>query len=338
MQSNIFIPKKLNVGFQNRSDTYTQKLAYVIYYDQTGKLRKETSWNSWRDDKIEPILLENEPTSGFVINKKAGGYDTGWNHRNTYVRIYDPRDFEFEISVANLLYILENTNSIKGKGLEGEFVYGWEGTELILIPVESPDYKKMEEFSSILQEQRHIKGKDLKIGATYKTKSNDSWVYMGRFDKYNYYKTNVKKHYWFYDSGKKYNLFYPIKSLGNKIISLEREECIENYADIFEKLEKHSEYSPIDDDKVEYIPYSFDEVCKKLETTNWFYCYFQNGTRIEIQKIWNAEGFRVLDQENWVYGNHNVYHEGSLKEVFEHAKPCYKREYLANGKIYSESK
>ena len=33
----IFIPKKINVGFQNRKDTYTGKLAYVIYYDEDGK-------------------------------------------------------------------------------------------------------------------------------------------------------------------------------------------------------------------------------------------------------------------------------------------------------------
>ena len=38
MKSNIFIPKKINVGYQNRSDTYTGKLAYVIYYDEKGSV------------------------------------------------------------------------------------------------------------------------------------------------------------------------------------------------------------------------------------------------------------------------------------------------------------
>ena len=46
MKSNIFIPKTINVGYQNRSGTYTGKLAYVIYYDEKGKLRKEASWRS----------------------------------------------------------------------------------------------------------------------------------------------------------------------------------------------------------------------------------------------------------------------------------------------------
>ena len=44
-----FIPKKIKVGFQERKDTYSGKLAYVIYYDEKNNLRKEQSWNSWRD-------------------------------------------------------------------------------------------------------------------------------------------------------------------------------------------------------------------------------------------------------------------------------------------------
>lgn len=48
MHNTLYIPKKLNVGFQKRDDTYTGLLGYVIYWDDKGKLRKEPSWNSWR--------------------------------------------------------------------------------------------------------------------------------------------------------------------------------------------------------------------------------------------------------------------------------------------------
>lgn len=184
MKSNIFIPKKVNVGYQKRSGTYTGKLAYIIYYDEKGKLRKEASWSSWRDDKIPNNEFENIPTSGFVLNKKVGDYDSGWNHRQAYCRIYDPRNFEFEITIENLLYILENTNSIKGKGLEGDFVYGWDGKDLILIPTESPDYKEMETYNSLIHSNEKIKASDLIIGATYLTKSNEERIYMGKFDYY----------------------------------------------------------------------------------------------------------------------------------------------------------
>ena len=139
-KSSLFIPQKVKVGYQNRAGTYTGRLAYIIYYDNKGKLRKEVSWENWRSKDIEPEEFDNTPTEGFVLNKKVGGYKSGWDFRQSYVRVYDPRGFEFEITVPNLLFILENTSSIKGKGLEGEFVYAWSGTELVLLPTAAPDY------------------------------------------------------------------------------------------------------------------------------------------------------------------------------------------------------
>lgn len=186
MKSSIFIPKTINVGYQNRSGTYTGKLAYVIYYDEKGTLRKEQSWNNWRDENIPNDEFENIPMSGFVLNKKVGDYSSGWDHRQAYCRVYDPRNFEFEITIENLLYVLENANSIKGKGLEGEFVYGWDGKDLILMPVESPDYKEITEYNRIVHNNETIKAKDLIVGATYLTKDNQERIYMGKFDYYSY--------------------------------------------------------------------------------------------------------------------------------------------------------
>ncbi len=91
--------------------------------------------------------------------KKAGDYSTDWDHRHAYCRVYDPRGFEFEITIENLLYILENANCIRGKGLEGEFVYGWDGKDLVLMPVESPDYKEISEFNKIIHNNECVKAK-----------------------------------------------------------------------------------------------------------------------------------------------------------------------------------
>lgn len=186
MNTNIFVPKKINVGFQNRKDTYTGKLAYVIYFDAKGKLRKETSWNGWRDKEIPNEIYDNEPTEGFVLNKKVGGVEEcwGWDPRKTYTRVYDPRGFEFEITIPNLLWILENCDSMRGKGLVGQFVYGWDGKELVLVPVESPDYKEIARKNEVFHKNEFIKAKDLKIGATYRSKNDTTYVYMGRFDRY----------------------------------------------------------------------------------------------------------------------------------------------------------
>lgn len=183
--TNLFIPRRINVGFQERQDTYTGKLAYVIYFDEKGKLRKEASWNSWRDSKIPNIEYENEPTEGFVLNKKVGGYCYHWSDfRQSYVRVYDPRGFEIEITIPNLLYILENTNCIKGKGLEGKFVYGWDGTDLVLMPLSSPDYEQLTKLNNTRFANKRICAKDLKVGATYLTKSGENLVFLGKFDYY----------------------------------------------------------------------------------------------------------------------------------------------------------
>tara|TARA_R110000824_G_scaffold398058_1_gene601665 strand:- start:2023 stop:3222 length:1200 start_codon:yes stop_codon:yes gene_type:complete len=177
------IPKVIHVGYVNREDTYTKKLAYVIYTDEKGKKRKETSWQGWRDKAITPEDFDNEPTSGFVLNKGVGGTRGSWssrNVRNEYIRIYDPRGFEFEISVANLLFILTECNAYKGKGLEGEFVYAWDGTELILLPVGCAEYKTSTEFTAL--KSMKVTKKDMKEGLTYQHKDTSTMVYMGRHE------------------------------------------------------------------------------------------------------------------------------------------------------------
>ena len=186
MNTQLFIPKKIKVGYQNRNDTYTKKLAYVIYYDNKGKLRKEASWSGWRDDKIEASDYDNVPTEGFVLNKGVGGTreSHGWNARNEYIRVFDPRGFEFEISVANLLFILTESSSFKGKGLEGEFVYSWDGKDLVLIPVSCQNYKDSNVYTELQSEK--VSAKTLIPGATYLTKKQVKLIYLGKFDWYTY--------------------------------------------------------------------------------------------------------------------------------------------------------
>lgn len=182
MNETLNIPDKLKIGFQERGDTYTGKLSYVTYINKKDETAKEKSWERWRDKKLTPLDLDNIPTEGFVLNKKAGGYSTGWNHRQTYCRVYDPRDFEFEISIENLLYILQECTATKGKGLEGEFVYAWSGKDLILLPVSSPDYQSSRK---LIDSTEKISMKSLKIGASYKSKKTaESVIYIGKMTWY----------------------------------------------------------------------------------------------------------------------------------------------------------
>ena len=183
----IYIPKKIKAGYNEREDTFSKKLAFVIYYDEKNVLRKEKSWNSWRNQSIQAEDFENEPIEGFVLNKKAGGGRYGWNPRQTYCRVYDPRGFEIEITIPNLLYILENCNCIKGKGLEGKFVYGWDGTELILIPESAPEFEALVLAANERMAAKKISKKDLKIGQGYLTREMETIFYLGDFYEDNYY-------------------------------------------------------------------------------------------------------------------------------------------------------
>ena len=110
----LFIPSRIKVGFQVRSECFTKQLAYIIYYDATGKLRKEKSFNGWIDTTIPTLELDNTPRSGFILNKDVTR--DSWSHYSSgrsMIRVYDDRGFEFEITPSNLLFILMNTNCNK---------------------------------------------------------------------------------------------------------------------------------------------------------------------------------------------------------------------------------
>ncbi|MEO6301532.1 MAG: hypothetical protein ABIP51_00040, partial [Bacteroidia bacterium] len=182
MQDKMFIPTKIKVGYNNRSDCYSKKLAYIIYYDAKGVLRKEKSWTSWMDPKMGFADLDNSPRDGFVLNKGVGGGGRGWDHREEKIRIYDPRGFEIEIPISNLLFILTETNSFKGKGLEGEFVYGWSGDKLVLIPTSSYEYQNSIKYSAL--QSNKVISKELIEGAIYFTKKQQELIYLGKHNVY----------------------------------------------------------------------------------------------------------------------------------------------------------
>jgi hypothetical protein len=216
----------------------------VIYYDHKGVLRKEKSWNSWRDEKIEPCEFDNIPTEGFVLNKGVGGnrHSYGWNVRNEYIRVFDPRNFEFEISVANLLFILRECDCSRGKGLEGKFVYAWDKTELVLLPECSLDYQHSQQYTEL--QASKVKAKDLIPGATYTTKYQTQLVYLGRLDWYcmvehsgykfpaKHLNGYLKKHI-FYD-GKD---FQEMDSVAT-IAALHSDAIVPNYADLVDRYQK----------------------------------------------------------------------------------------------------
>lgn len=263
----LIIPQKLKAGFNVRDDTYSKRLAYVIYQDSKKKWRRKVSWEGWRQkegeskgriwnpktreytetgekygEEVRVVEFDNTPTSGFVLNKKVGGDSNGWNHRNTYCRVWDPRNWEFEISLENLLFILQETDSMKGKGLIGDFCYSYHGKDLVLLPCGSIDYQKSQKFT-VLQ-TRKVSAKSLIPGAIYKTKKEGDVTYIGRLDwvenKYDYRSDSIKrlpkKQHIFHEGGGFYEGgFFPKSSVDFLA------ECVqENSPDFAELAEKYS--------------------------------------------------------------------------------------------------
>lgn len=303
VSTKMVIPEKINVGFQKREGTYTGKLAYVIYTDNKGVLRKENSWQSWRDKKISPQDFKNEPTSGFVLNKKAGGYKTGWDTRNTYVRVYDPRDFEFEISIPNLLFILQETSAIKGKGLEGEFVYAWHGTELVLLPVCSAEYQECVKFT---QHQAAKVGKDSMVeGCTYVMKDMTNVLYLGRhhfaerhgWNKENYKFTPVGIHHIFLNLDKKKGDdedTYIIQSGFTKIAARTSEEASPLFANAYDKFKKSKYHCKVTDIKIVKKHLRFSE----LENGREQLFLVKEGERYFPMRVWKNYSYGWGNRSN----------------------------------------
>lgn len=207
MNGKLQVPKEIHVGQQKRSDTYTGRLGYVIYKDEKNVLRKKTSWEGWRDKTIDPLVFENKPTEGFVLNRNGGGNShsrySDYYSRAAFIRVYDPRDFEFEISVENLLFILKYADCSRGKGLEGNFVYAWNGKDLVLLPEGCTEYKEAVEYTEL--KSMKVSTKELVPGYTYYSKDQEDLVYLGKFNafdvsRYGYQQQSFSKQHVFYRS------------------------------------------------------------------------------------------------------------------------------------------
>ena len=334
----LFVPRTLNIGFQNASDTFSGKLAYVIYYDEKGKLRKETSWNTWRDLTIPNIICDNTPQEGFVLNKSVGGYCYYWSSfRKPYIRVFDPRGFEVEITLPNLLYILKYSSCVESK-LSGSFVYGWEGTELVLVPTSSEDYKELKKLNNSRFDKEHITSKNIVIGGTYLQKDGSKCVYLGKFDYYpfgtlcngiffensrkfcdylksirpagtnpydysfcEYHRCQRKSGQRYFFSALETKSIFSLTSLSSLIETISTEK-VANFEERFDLLEQDVSYSPFEPSMNEFVQIPFDEFCDSLNRDK----YGIERFGIVDEKLVKVD-IRPADNGNFVVQNHGYY-------------------------------
>lgn len=273
----FFIPEKLKVGFRKRDNTYTGKLSYIIYYDSKGVLRKENSWNSWRDPSIPDIEIENKPTSGFMLNRHVGGCKSGWNHRQSYCRVWDPRGFELEITIENLLWILEHCDCTKGKVLSGNFVYAWEGKDLVLVPEITEEYKESLEVSKKMP-KKTLSPSDLIPGALYKMKSSFHWYVKEAIEDINDFvfigKVKSQKNF-----GSKYESVCLFKAKEKDIFSVFNSSSVDHIVD--------SEYMEQKD---------IDEALYRFSISAFSWDFWNGKEELIKELVFN----KILPIENWM--------------------------------------
>ena len=173
----ITIPTALYCGFQKRDNAV---LAFITPdgEDTASKNRKATV-DKWRDDTIDPMILTNEPLSGFKMVKSIRRF--GRNGGNTVVRILDPRGFELEISVENLIDIMADTDILKGE-FQTSCVWGREDGKNYLLPTESSRYQEAMTPPEVkkVPKPKLIPAKELKIGDVIKLNDGTLALYGGR--------------------------------------------------------------------------------------------------------------------------------------------------------------
>lgn len=123
------------------------------------------------EEGVDFNIIENSPNTprkGFRITKSVAR--CGWNGGNKLVRIEDPRGFELEISVANLVKVMSMSTFIDGV-CQTECVWGRDGANNTLLPVNSEPYKEAFD-NTVAKNKKTISLRELKFGDMVKIKAS----------------------------------------------------------------------------------------------------------------------------------------------------------------------
>jgi len=336
--SELFIPKRIKVGYQKRNGTYTGQLAYVIYYDNKGVLRKETSWKSWRDEKIPEQEFDNLPQDGFCLNKDVKRFN--WSHfgsNRSYIRIYDPRQIEFEITPENLIGILTETDCLK-RGLEGKFVYAWKGTELVILPCNSEEYQKAVIYTE--RQDQNISAKELKLGCSYTTKKGEEVIYLGRFYwfEYNLYGEKrfiISKQYVFSYPAKDQDKISFFKKSDVKFLALlNSTDPVINYAELIDKWNADPRSSSINGWEFEPETASMEDVFGKDKPKDYPYLNRADFTDKIGDKIifWSIRSYKNKEQISYCIEDRGSLNTKTMQYTYGHYSPQFN--YLTKENIF----
>lgn len=140
--------KQSYVGIKKeKSDDATAPLAFLVPYEDNaaGKKRMDSVdlWTNgtygWQRKDTDPrvgLIIDNKPMKGF----KIVGWADRWSTDNKTARIADPRGFELEIYIPNLVALIQDTTIVNGE-IRDQLIWAREGANNALISIHSEDYK-----------------------------------------------------------------------------------------------------------------------------------------------------------------------------------------------------
>jgi hypothetical protein len=177
------VPKELAVVLNARETTNKVEsadgddviaLGFVSYRDaDTNQIHHKSSMDKWGDKNMLRFSYINEPTTGF----RVVGFVSRWTTSNKFIRIEDPRGFQFEVSIDNFVDLLRETTIVNAI-IQDKVVYGWDDAGISLYKEGSEKYNEgIDNFVAI--SEPNISIKDITIGTIVKLKNGRTVQWCG---------------------------------------------------------------------------------------------------------------------------------------------------------------
>jgi hypothetical protein len=178
--------EKVYVGFQKRNTESGSPLGFLTPWGEDsaarGRMATVDKWSS--SSKLQAVILDNIPVSGFRVSDSARR--NGWNGGNTVIQIEDPRGFELQITVDNMIQIMSGNLILDGE-IKVPCVWGRDGKDNILLPTNSEPYMNAIENTERLKQTFSMRS--VKLGNKIELKDGRVGIYYGA-----YYQV-MRKHY-----------------------------------------------------------------------------------------------------------------------------------------------
>lgn len=179
-------------------DTREDNLSYMCQYETTKsgevapnvKKMQETGRSWIREGDKEGVVIDNVPTKNIYVGSSV----SRWSTSNKLFRVTDPRGFTIEIPTDNLATLLHHTTVVKGY-VQEECVWGKDGNNHILLPINSEPYRLSKEKQAVLDNEL-IPVKDLNVGDWVKFFEDDKdYYFLGRV-KITWKLVGYERRYW----------------------------------------------------------------------------------------------------------------------------------------------